>query len=347
MTASEAQPEVTAAVVNFNGAAVIAATLEAVRRLEPQAPPVFVIDNGSTDGSPELVRREFPAVEVVELGPGRTHPSRARNWALENLLARYLLLLDNDVVLEPAALGELLAVMQGRSRTLACAPRIVYAERPSVIYQGVGRLHFLCVSGTSQRDRGVGEVEDRVEPTLPGGNVLVDRGLALELGGWDPGYDFGWGEDAELWVRGRLAGLEVLHVPSAVGRHPQPGRGARAAAQVYNRHRMLRTVYAARSLMLLAPPLLVFEAAMLVAGLPAGLSGAQLRAWRRIWGQRRELTTARRRIQATRRRRDSSVLEGRGISGGRGLTRRPLIGLAVGAADAAGGAWWRLVRRWL
>ena len=72
---------------------------------------VLVVDNASTDGSPELVRAEFPEVRLVR-NADNVGASRARNQALVLARGEYTWFLDNDSVCpDPAVLGRMLAVL--------------------------------------------------------------------------------------------------------------------------------------------------------------------------------------------------------------------------------------------
>src|SRR5690606_1866722 len=119
---------------------------------------------------------------------------------------------------------------------------------------------------------------------------LLDRTAALSLGGFDEGYMFGWGEDAELPLRARLAGWQCLHVPRACALHVDRPRGkGRAQAQFYNRVRMILTQYDSRTLMLLAPMLLAVEAMLLAASIAMGVADCWLGGWRAVWRDRRAI----------------------------------------------------------
>ncbi|MFQ5742485.1 MAG: glycosyltransferase [Acidobacteriota bacterium] len=340
--------DVTIAVINYDGGDVLGSTLRVIKERYPESPAVILVDNGSRDGSPEWVCRHCPGVEVVRLGSNGTKPSRARNWALQNAGTPYVLLLDNDVTVEAGCVEALLEVIDARETILACAPRLVTLEDPTVIHSGCSRLHFLCVSGASERGVSVDRSPKDPRPTLPGGNALVNRALARQIGYFDTAYDFGWGDDAELYIRGRVAGLECVHVPAAVIRHPIPPHGTRRAeAQVHNRYRVLLSIYSGRSLLLLMPMLVAFEISLLILGLVTGLVGVHTRAALRTIKSRKDLLRTRHRIQATRRCPDSAILEGRGISGAEALTRKSPVALVLRVVDPLLAAYWWTVRRWL
>jgi len=102
---------------------------------------------------------------------------------------------------------------------------------------------------------------------------------------------------------------------------PAHGFG-RAEGQIHNRYRFILTMYAGRTLVLLAPVLLAFELALTGLFLVKGLTGAQLRSIAKIWRGRSELLSTRRGIQASRRAPDTSYLDASGLSGGGPLASR-------------------------
>lgn len=338
---------VTAAVINFNGREVLPATLAALQRVQDLPLEIMVVDDGSTDGSVDWVRETFPAVRLIALAENRKKPSRARNVALREARTRYVLLLDNDVVVEPTCVAALMRKMVEQPGLLCCTPRLLYSNDPGTIYYDGSDLHFLCVSTNSARGQSVGDRASRVPvPTIPGGNGLVDRTLALELGLFDETYDFGWGEDAELFVRGRIAGHDSLHVPDAVAMHLERQRGVeRGEAQLCNRYRMLLTVYQRRTLLLLLPPLLVFE--LLLAGLSVakGLGPAHVRSLLRILRGRSELRRRRAGIQSMRRRPDGALLQAGDLRPTGALDTSRLVGFGTRLLEWSLSPYWKLVVR--
>ncbi|HVP40166.1 MAG TPA: glycosyltransferase [Candidatus Saccharimonadales bacterium] len=118
---------VSAILPTWNGEAMLRRCLPSVcAALSAAGGEVVVIENGSTDGSLELLRREFPGVRVLrnERNEGFT---RAINQGLREARGRRLLLLNNDVVLTEAALRGLLEFMDRpeHARVGAVSPRLV------------------------------------------------------------------------------------------------------------------------------------------------------------------------------------------------------------------------------
>lgn len=85
--------------------------------------PVIVVDNGSSDGTPELVRDHFPHVDVVELG--KNHGSVARNIGLELAVTPYVAFADDDSWWAPGALERVVEVFETYPRLGVLAGRVV------------------------------------------------------------------------------------------------------------------------------------------------------------------------------------------------------------------------------
>lgn len=338
----------TIAVLNFNGLKVLKPTLDALLKIPDEGKHIMVLDNGSTDGSRQWIAENYPQLDLHHTADDGNLP-RVRNYALEHAPTRYLMLCDNDLVLAPDCPRKLLEVMTSRDDVLACTPRMLYIENPDVIHNDVGRVHFLAVSGRSERGRTVQEVpaSDQPQPTVPGGIAMIDRELAVRIGLFDDVYPFGWGCDAEFYIRGTIAGLHSLHASDALSYHPVPAHGfGRAEGQIHNRYRFILTMYSRPTLLLLAPLLLPFEAVLTALFAIKGLTGVQLRCMQRIWRSRAELKATRRTIQQARRASDVAYLDASGFSGGGPLSPRKLtwVGTAINGAFAA---YWALVKRLL
>ena len=191
---------------------------------------VTVVDNGSTDGSAELVASHWPTVGYVR-EPNRGLASF--NRVLERLDEPVVLLLNNDVKLDPGAVGPLLEVFEDHDDALFSAPLCWTFDGQT--YEGMRtrvRTRFGLVQGMC-RVPGFERCSTQRDLTAAAGPVLaVDRRRFLELGGYDPIYFPGRIEDLDLGFRGWMAGYRGYYVPESVAYHkgfgtfePQLGKG--------------------------------------------------------------------------------------------------------------------------
>src|SRR3712207_2131337 len=109
-----AAPALDVAIVSYRCAALLRDCLEALRRHPPPGPlHVHVVDNDSRDGTVELVRREFPAVEVTA-SPRNLGFAAAANIAIRGGSSPYVLVLNPDTRVTADALDHLLRLMEER-----------------------------------------------------------------------------------------------------------------------------------------------------------------------------------------------------------------------------------------
>lgn len=302
---------VSAVVVNYNGIDCLADTLDGLRASTKPFAEIIVVDDGSTDGSIELVRDKYPDVHLIPLGMNTANLAVVRSAGLRAASSRHVFLTDNDIVLGPGCIEQLLDTMLNAQGAFSVVPRLLDQDDPSTIYQSGNNLHFLAVSTGSHRGSPLSQMTDLApRRSLGGGIMLLDNHVVQELGSFDSGYVLGWADDAELHQRGVLAGYLSLHDPAAHAmvkvRHHGTGR---AFGQYYNRLRLIATTYQLRTLLCLAPALLLFELALLLSTLASGTAGSYLRAWRRLLASHQEVLAARRRVQARRKRPDVEILQ--------------------------------------
>lgn len=118
----------TVVVVNWNGAHLLPACLEALRRQTVIDAHVWVVDNASSDGSRELLARDFPEVRVLA-NPDNRGFAGGNNTALVEVTTPYAVLLNNDARPEPTWLEHLLAALEADDRLAAVTSKVVFAPR--------------------------------------------------------------------------------------------------------------------------------------------------------------------------------------------------------------------------
>jgi GT2 family glycosyltransferase len=262
-------------VLNWNGRGVVE---EAVASLLEQDLPgleVIVVDNGSTDGSDaELERRGGGRIRLIRNGRNLGFGA-GNNVGIRAARGPYLLLLNSDAVAERGFAREMLAAAAGSPRVGMVAAKVLEYERRGVI-DTAG--HLLYPDGLN---RGRGRLEqdrrqyDACRTALfpSGAAALYSRAMLDEIGLFDERF-FLYGDDAELGLRGRLAGWECGFAPGAVAYHRySASAGAYSSLKAFqverNRLWLLLKLFPAR-LVLLSP---FHTAARLLLMAWAGLTG--------------------------------------------------------------------------
>lgn len=256
---------VTFGIINFNGSEKLLTTIVKLTDIYPQT-SIFVVDDGSTDDSVACVRSNFPQVDIFEMGENTGRINRVRAKAVLECHTPYLMLIDNDISFQQLCVPYLLECMLQNKNILISRPRLMYCGRPNLLYRDTASIHFLGISADDRRGVPYDESFPTImDNTFGGGIMLLNVSKALEIGNFDDRYLFGWGDDAELSVRGRLCGYRSVYCSYAVAYHDESLQGTgRVTGQIYNRWRFIATLYSKRTLIIIIPALVTFELALAV-----------------------------------------------------------------------------------
>lgn len=345
-------------VVNYNGSAYLPSTLARVNEIRDDFAEIVFVDDASTDGSVALARSLLRGGEVVVL-PRNRGPGVARNVGLAHVESDRVLFMDNDVELTSGAVDRLMGALDRHPRSVIAMPRIVSAEDPEHIEYEGGEAHF---SGL-MRLRGAGDracsrpLEVATVGSLVSCCFLFDRSAWSGSELFDEAFHM-YFEDHELGLRARMLGHDLLAVPDAVGLHGRgtPGISIRATGE-YSRRRIVGTIqhrwqlmlklYETRTLVLLSPYLVLFEAFQLVGAVFMGWGRAWLSAAHGLWASRARIRRGRRALQTVRKRPDRVVLAGGRHPFNPALENSTLVRLAKVGLDAFARLNWTLARSFL
>ena len=220
MTSAMPDRRACVAILNYNGRALLECVLPTVLGQRPVPSDVVVVDNGSSDGSPEYVARAWPQVRLVvlERNVGVTAALNAMVRAAGD--AEYVALLNNDVELQSDWLATLIATLDAHPRAAAAAGKLLRQGAPAVIDRAGDEVHWsgACFGrGAGERDRGQFERPEEVF-TVGGAAALYRRAAFARVGPFDEDL-FAFLEDVDWGFRARLAGYGARYEPRAVGFH--------------------------------------------------------------------------------------------------------------------------------
>ena len=215
-------PVVCVIVLSWNGGAVLKECLASLREQQRRTARVIVVDNGSSDGSQDLVRREFPEMTLIEngrnlgFGEGNNVGIRAAIGAG----ATYVALLNQDARADPEWVDALVRAADADATIGAVAARLMLHTHRTLL-NGAGVM--MNLSGCAW-DRGFARAdgqqwrEPREVLAATGGAVLYRTEALRRVGLFDAGY-FAYYEDVDLSVRLWDAGYRIVYAPDAVVTH--------------------------------------------------------------------------------------------------------------------------------
>ncbi len=208
---------------------------ECARLPHNQSAEVLVVDNASTDGSPEMVAREFSISRIpvrlirsdVNLGFGA-----ANNLALNKAQGQYPILLNSDAFLHPGALHLAIEHMNANPAAGAAGARQVSRDgswQPSArAFHSIWNAAIVLtgLSARFPRSRIFGAPDrtwaDPLQPAetdwVPGSFLILRREALLKTGLFDPAFFF-YCEEVDLCRRIKAAGFRVYYWPDIVVTH--------------------------------------------------------------------------------------------------------------------------------
>ena len=218
-------PEVSVVIVNYNTMGVLRDCLLSIeKQTKETSTEVIVVDNASTDGSKEMLAKEFPWVKVVA-SPVNLGFGKANNLGVKQAKGEFVYFLNSDTLLLNDTVSLLRDFMQREPRAGVCGGCMYDREmRPNltVVRQHKVRDFYLMVLTPLVSARRLDKVDTRWHgkqesaevDCIIGANMMMRRDVFEEVGGFDPDFFMYW-EEVELINRVKRQGLRVFIVPEA------------------------------------------------------------------------------------------------------------------------------------
>jgi hypothetical protein len=232
-------PLVYAIVINWNRCEDTLACLASLEASSYAPLTILVVDNGSTDGSPQRIRAEFPKIELLAL-PENTGYAGGNNAAFRHLAdagADYFFLLNNDATAEEDCIGMLVAAAESAPDIGIVGAKVLHADDPLIIESAgvsvnlrTGRVRQI---GYGEKDAGQ-YAELRRRDAVNGAAMLVRASLLKEIGCFDEDY-FCYFEEVDFCLRAGEKDYRTLYCPDAMAYHKgaSSGGGRRSPMQFY------------------------------------------------------------------------------------------------------------------
>ncbi|WP_243688237.1 glycosyltransferase family 2 protein [Geotalea toluenoxydans] len=176
-------PLVSVIILNWNGRRFLKECLDSLLRQSYTDFETVLVDNGSSDGSPDYIRRKYPAVRVVAL-PQNIGFAAGNNVGLEHCRGQFIVTLNNDTKIYPEFLSVLVTAAQANERVGLVAAKMLNYYKPDTI-DSVG---LMIASNGLGYNKGIAEVDSgQYKEPAPvfgpcGGAALYRRAMLSETG---------------------------------------------------------------------------------------------------------------------------------------------------------------------
>ncbi|HXY07805.1 MAG TPA: glycosyltransferase family 2 protein [Terriglobales bacterium] len=246
MSQSTAKPDISIVIVTWNGKKYALECLDSLRALNSALRmEVIVVDNASTDGTPDAIQENYPEVRLIR-NEANLGFAKANNIGLSVVKGDFLCLVNSDVVVPPGCLEKMIDYMRAHTDIGLLGPKML--SPTGGVGQSVNRLptvwNYLCFAlglhvlvpnsrlfgGYLMAGYPYNKTED-VE-VLTGWFWMVPRAALEQVGGLDERF-FMYGEDLDWSYRFLKAGWRVVFFAEAEALHYGAASSGQAPTRFY------------------------------------------------------------------------------------------------------------------
>ena len=247
-------------ILNMNERHFLPTCLGSIRKMNfPYEYEIILVDNGSTDGSQEFVRKNFPHVKLIENKTNLGY-AEGNNIGAKAAKGKYLMLLNNDTEVTKNWLLNLLKVAESDDNIGICAPKQLMGDKKTILYGG-GAINYTGLSySINMYKKDFKETEIHETAFASGAALFIRRDIVHKIGLFDKDY-FIYHEDVDLSWRVRLAGYKIMYVPTSIIYHFFKFKRRLQKMYLLERNRFMTVLknYSTRSIALVLPMLLLLE----------------------------------------------------------------------------------------
>ena len=204
-------PKVSIIIVNYNGKELLQKCLDSLLKVNYDNFEIILVDNNSTDGTVEFITKNYPSLIIIKLDSNKGF-AEPNNVAAKISKGKYLLFLNNDTVVTPNFIFEMVKVMETDKKIAICQSLLLKPDG-SVDSSGDFIDHLGVVYNSKTKIDEIREVS-----SARGASMLVRSDIFEKLDGFDQKF-FVTFEDVDLCWRSWILGYRVLIIPTSIVYH--------------------------------------------------------------------------------------------------------------------------------
>lgn len=209
--------DVTVVIPNYNGIKYIDNCLKSIC-IGDMMPEIIVVDNGSSDGSAQIVEKNYPMCRLVRFEKNQGF-CRAVNEGIHLSGTKYVILLNNDTVVDKKLVSRLLKTIQNNERVFSVSAKMLSMQNPDII-DDAGDLY--CALGWAFA---LGKGKESWNYSVPreifaacGGAAIYRKDIFSVIGDFDENH-FAYLEDIDIGYRAKISGFANCYEPGAIVYH--------------------------------------------------------------------------------------------------------------------------------
>ena len=216
-------PHVVIIVLNWNGINFVIDCLKSLKKIHSQSVEILVVDNNSTDGSRESIKKNFPEFNILVLDKNYGY-ARGNNKGFESLKKNppeFVCFLNNDTIVEKDFLVHILNAVKKYGNKYIYGPKILFLDKPEKIWYNGG---IVDLEKGIIKHNNIGFIDSEKKSEIKKTDYITGCCLFLHweklclLNGFDEGFKM-YGEDVDLCLRASKIDIGCRVVPNSVIYH--------------------------------------------------------------------------------------------------------------------------------
>lgn len=220
MKPDNSNPLVSIISINYNRLDDTIELFDSIRQNDYSNIELILVDNGS-DKNPDTIKSSFPQLQLIK-NKRNLGFAAANNIGIKHAKGKYILLINNDMVVSPGFLSPLVQKLESENIIGIVSPKIYFHNNPNIIqYAGFTNIHPITIrnKGIGFKEADKGQYDQSVATYYAHGAACLFRASLIEKVGYMSEEFFLYYEEMDWCKRARNHGFKIFYVPQSVVYH--------------------------------------------------------------------------------------------------------------------------------